>query len=90
MANEADPASGWERINRPPGLFRRFSFAKYAETRAFLDRLAELSERTGRYPDIGFGPTYANVTLHASGGQLAAADSEFAAAINGLASAPAP
>lgn len=56
---------GWQHHERPPSLFRRFEFADYATTRAFLDRLAELSKETGRYPDIGFSKTYANVTVHA-------------------------
>lgn len=82
MANEPDTASGWQRIERPPGLFRRFTFSGYTETRAFLDRLAKLSEATGRYPDIGFGTTYANVTLHAAGQELTGDDSGFAQKIN--------
>ena len=43
-------ADGWQRVERPPSLFRRFTFASYAHTRAFLDRLAALSEETGLYP----------------------------------------
>ena len=33
-----------------------------------LDRLAELSARTGVYPDLGFGKTHVNVTIYGPGG----------------------
>jgi hypothetical protein len=36
--------------------------------RAFLDRAAELSEREGLYPDMSFGRTYVNMTVHADEG----------------------
>jgi pterin-4a-carbinolamine dehydratase len=60
--------AGWQRVPRPPSLFKRFEFASYAETRAFLDALAALSERTGLYPDLGFGTRYVNVTVHGTEG----------------------
>ncbi len=59
---------GWRPVQRPPSLFRRYTFASYAETRGFLDRLASLSEATGIYPDLGFGTTYVNVTIHGEDG----------------------
>lgn len=65
MAEVTQSFEGWQHHERPPSLFRRFEFADYATMRAFLDRLAELSKETGRYPDIGFGKTYANITVHA-------------------------
>ncbi len=61
-------APGWERVARPPSLFRRYVFASYGETRAFLDGLAALSEETGLFPDLGFGRTHVNVTLYGAGG----------------------
>jgi pterin-4a-carbinolamine dehydratase len=70
---------GWSRVERPPSLFRRFQFQSYSETRAFLDRLAALSEETDLYPDLGFGTKHVNVTIHASGGRpLGAREAEFA------------
>ena len=59
---------GWSVVERPPSLFRRFEFAAYSDTRGFLDRLAELSARTGVYPDLGFGKTHVNVTIYGPGG----------------------
>ncbi len=55
----------WQVREKPPRLEGRFEFLDYAELREFLDRLAELSEREGLYPDIGFGKTYVNVTIYA-------------------------
>lgn len=70
---------GWQKVDRPPSLFRRFEFASYGETRAFLDALAALSEQTGLYPNLSFGKTYVNVTVLATEAQrLGAAEAEFA------------
>jgi len=55
----------WSERNRPPRLERRYEFPDYPSLRDFLDRAAELSEREGLYPDMGFGRDYVNVTIHA-------------------------
>ncbi len=79
MSEHADLPEGWQHVRRPPSLFRRFEFGSYAETRAFLDKMAALSEQTGLYPDLGFGRTHVNVTVHASSGdQPTDAEIEFA------------
>ncbi|HQT01285.1 MAG: pterin dehydratase [Hydrogenophilales bacterium 16-64-46] len=77
---------GWEARGKPPILFRRFTFAAYGETRAFLDALAALSEETGIHPqNINFGTTYANVTLEAADGvDLTEADAAFARRVDAL------
>lgn len=59
---------GWKAVTQPPSLFRRFQFDSYGETRAFLDRLAALSQTTGLYPDLGFGRTHVNVTVYGPDG----------------------
>jgi pterin-4a-carbinolamine dehydratase len=72
-------ADGWKRIERPPSLFRRFEFDSYARTRAFLDRLAALSEETGLFPDLGFGSKHVNVTIYGvEGGAPGEAAEDFA------------
>jgi pterin-4a-carbinolamine dehydratase len=77
---------GWQSVRQPPSLFRRFQFASYRDTRAFLDRLTGLSEETGLYPDLGFGPTHVNVTVHGSEGKApGSAEIEFASRAAGLA-----
>ena len=60
---------GWRAVATPPSLFRRFEFNCYRDTRAFLERLAALSEETGLYPDLGFGTTYVNVTVYGKEGR---------------------
>jgi pterin-4a-carbinolamine dehydratase len=69
MSGTLPPPEGWDAVQHPPSLFRRFQFASYRETRAFLDRLAALSEETGLYPDLGFGPTHVNVTVYGPDGK---------------------
>lgn len=53
----------WTQRPRPDRLERRIEFEDYESTRAFLERLNELAERQGRFPDISFGRTYVNLTL---------------------------
>ena len=55
----------WSERNRPPRLERRYQFPDYPALRDFLERAADLSEREGLYPDMGFGRDYVNVTIHA-------------------------
>jgi 4a-hydroxytetrahydrobiopterin dehydratase len=77
---------GWRAVASPPSLFRRFEFAGYGDTRAFLERLANLSKETGLYPDLGFGTTHVNVTVHASDGKAPSqSDIEFATRAGALA-----
>lgn len=59
----------WQQRNRPARLERRYQFEDYDSLRDFLDRAAELSEREGYYPDMGFGRDYVNITIHANDGQ---------------------
>ncbi len=61
---------GWRAVQTPPSLFRRFQFDCYRDTRAFLERLAALSEETKLYPDLGFGTTHVNVTLYGPSGRV--------------------
>jgi pterin-4a-carbinolamine dehydratase len=77
---------GWSLVQHPPSLFRRFQFASYRDTRAFLDRLTGLSEETGLYPDLGFGPTHVNVTVYGADGKAPGSkEIEFASRAAGLA-----
>ena len=54
----------WQERNRPLRLERRYEFPDYYTLRNFLDRAAEISEREGLFPDMGFGRDYVNVTIH--------------------------
>ena len=82
----AEIPAGWEARGKPPALFRRFTFERYGETRAFLDALAALAEEAGLHPqNINFASTYVNVTLDANeNGELGEAELSLAARINAL------
>jgi pterin-4a-carbinolamine dehydratase len=62
-------SGNWQERNRPARLERRYEFESYEALRDFLDRAAELSEREGLYPDIGFGRNYVNMTIHIEEGE---------------------
>jgi len=63
MSNDA-----WQERPRPLRLEKRYVFPDYASLRDFLDRAAEVSEREGLFPDMGFGRDYVNVTIHTDEG----------------------
>lgn len=70
----------WQERKRPARLERRYEFSSYDELRDFLDQAADLSEREGLYPDMGFGRDYVNITIHAEEGcdAIAPSQREFA------------
>jgi pterin-4a-carbinolamine dehydratase len=61
-------------------------FADYEALRDFLDRVADLSEETGIYPNQSFGRTYVNLTLFAEEGsdEISAAAEAFAERVDGF------
>jgi len=79
-------SSQWQEKPRPARLERRYEFDQYAQLSEFLDRAAALSEREELYPDISFGRTYVNVTIHADEGTTELADRHrrFAASLDEL------
>ncbi|HQT68131.1 MAG: hypothetical protein B7Z78_00435 [Rhodospirillales bacterium 20-60-12] len=81
------PPDGWEARGRPTSWFRRFTFAKYAETRQFLEELAALSEEMGLHPqNINFATTHANITIEGPDkGEPGETEHRFAQRINALA-----
>ncbi|MBT8125837.1 MAG: pterin-4-alpha-carbinolamine dehydratase [Gammaproteobacteria bacterium] len=66
----------WQERNRPVRLERRYEFQDYSTLRDFLDRAAELSEREGFYPDMGFGRDYVNITIHLNEGDDSLGESQ--------------
>jgi 4a-hydroxytetrahydrobiopterin dehydratase len=66
----------WEERKRPPRLERRYLFPGYEALRDFLDAAAELSEKEGYYPDMGFGRDYLNVTIHPEEGSETISDEQ--------------
>jgi 4a-hydroxytetrahydrobiopterin dehydratase len=68
MSNDYDPNTApAEPQERQPPLNRRFDFGSYAETRQFLDQLADLSKREDYYPNVSFGKNYANISIDGEG-----------------------
>lgn len=84
VVSMAEIPIGWEARGKPPTLFRRFTFERYSETRAFLDALAELSEEAGLHPqNINFASTYVNITLEpGESGELGETELGLAERIN--------
>jgi len=80
------PLVNWQERNRPARLEKRYEFESYDKLRAFLDDAADLSEQKGLFPDIGFGKTYANFTIHSDEGssELTELQREFAALLDTL------
>jgi len=64
----------WRERVRPIRLERRYEFNSYDDLRNFLDEAAEISEREGLYPDMGFGKDYVNVTIHIEEGDTELGD----------------
>jgi len=69
-------SENWQERLRPPRLERRYEFESYQALREFLDCAAEISEREGFYPDMGFGRDYVNITICANEGSQALADNQ--------------
>ncbi|MCP9829385.1 MULTISPECIES: 4a-hydroxytetrahydrobiopterin dehydratase [unclassified Synechococcus] len=76
----------WTHRQRPERLERRLEFGDYETTRVFLEQLNDLSERSGRFPDISFGRTYVNLTLRSEteDGPIGEPETAFAEAIDRL------
>ncbi|MDX8385306.1 MAG: 4a-hydroxytetrahydrobiopterin dehydratase [Gallionella sp.] len=76
----------WQERKRPVRLEKRYEFDNYDLLRAFLEEAADLSEQKGLFPDIGFGKTYANFTIHTDedNSQLTDTQREFATLLDTL------
>lgn len=79
-------SSEWRERKRPVCLERRYDFGGYSALRDYLDEAAEISEREGYYPDMGFGKDYVNVTIHAEEGseEISDAQRQFAQLLDEL------
>ena len=78
--------SEWRERKRPVCLEKRYEFDDYEQLRDFLDQAADLSEKEGYYPDMGFGKDYVNVTIHVEEDQdeLSEAQRNFAQELDRL------
>lgn len=75
----------WTERARPVRLERRVEFPDYEATRRFLEGAEASCKAAGIYPDISFGRTYVNLTLHAEGETLAEPLLRLAAELDNLA-----
>jgi len=66
----------WQERARPARLERKYEFSNYEELRDFLDKAADVSEKIGIYPNIGFGKDYANFTIYAEQDENQLSDQE--------------
>lgn len=82
---DSSPPADWQARQKPPLLTRRFDFSDYARTRLFLDDLAELSKRTGYYPDLNFGKTHVSVSISSESENLGEDEYSFATQTDQLA-----
>lgn len=80
------PPAGWQVQAKPPVMTRRFDFPDYSATRAFLDGLAKLSEKSGYYPDLNFAKTHVSVSVAARDAALGPDEYAFAGRVDALAS----
>lgn len=68
----------WTETPRAASLTRRFEFESYSSTRTFLDKLADLSEKLGYYPNLNFNRTQVNVTIESESGEVGEKEYAFA------------
>ena len=54
---------GWEFQQGAHHICRTFSFSNFANALAFVNQVAELSERENHHPEIVFGWGYATITF---------------------------
>lgn len=84
ISERAAQLSGWSAVDGT--LRKRFEFANFAESLAFVNRAGELAEAADHHPDIKMGWGYAEfeITTHDRGG-LTALDFDLAEKIDRLA-----
>ena len=63
-ANYLPQTPGWELRDDGRLIRRKFSFADFRQSLAFVDRVGELAESEGHHPDISFGWGYADISLN--------------------------
>ena len=68
-------------------MTKRFEFTNYKATRAFLDRLTQLSVTSGYFPSLNFSSTYVTVSVAAQGDALGPSEYAFAGQVDELADA---
>lgn len=78
MTDSSD-LTGWRLNNEPPVMTKRYEFDSYDETRLFVNALADLSEKTGYFPNLTFNRLQVTVTIFTD--EKALGDKEFGFAL---------
>lgn len=73
-----DKLINWRIDKKPPQMTKKFTFESYEKTRSFVNDLADLSEKTGYYPNLTFSQSQATVTIFTDEEELRENDFEFA------------
>jgi len=68
IASRLKETVGW--VAEDGKLIRKYKFANFAESLAFVNRVGEIAEKADHHPDITFGWGYAEIatTTHDRGG----------------------
>ena len=76
--SKSDTPINWRIDNKPPVMTKQFTFESYQQTRSFINHLAELSEKTGYYPNLTFSQSQATVTIYTDEKELGVEEYDFA------------
>ncbi|WP_299872296.1 4a-hydroxytetrahydrobiopterin dehydratase [uncultured Cocleimonas sp.] len=68
----------WRIDSKPPVMTKQYMFESYEKTRTFMSDLADLSEKTGYYPNLTFNQSQATVTIFTDEKELGEDEYEFA------------
>lgn len=68
LSSELEKLEGWE--SKGEAIAKRFEFADFAASLAFVNAVGEIAEEADHHPDITFGWGYAEIALttHDRGG----------------------
>ncbi len=73
-----DQLKNWRIDSKPPVMTNKFIFESYEQTRSFVNDLADLSEKTGYFPNLTFSQSQATVTIYTDEDELGVNEFEFA------------
>lgn len=76
--SKLDELINWRIDKKPPLLTKKIIFESYEQTRSFVNDLADLSEKTGYYPNLTFSQTQATVSIFTDEEELGENEFEFA------------
>jgi 4a-hydroxytetrahydrobiopterin dehydratase len=72
----------WKQKTKPGSLENKFVFDEYEVLRAFLDDIAELSEKLDHHPNLSFGRTHVSVIIYSTEDELRDVDLALAEGID--------